>query len=108
MGSQQRLFCLLWGITHLHTADPQQLSGQQLSGHQLSGHQLSGQQLSGHQLSGHQLSGQQLSGQQLSGQQLSGHQLSAGALPGVSDRPAFTNSPANYSVTQGTHHGEDY
>jgi hypothetical protein len=59
-----RLWCLLlWGITHLRTADPQQLSGQQLS---------------------------------------------AGALPGVSDRPAFTNSPANYSVTQGTHHGEYY
>ncbi len=84
-----RLWCLLlWGISHLRTADPQQLSGHQLSGHQLSGHQLSGQQLSG--------------------QQLSGHQLSAGALPGVSDRPAFTNSPANYSVIQGNHHGEDY
>jgi hypothetical protein len=74
-----RLWCLLlWGISHLHTADPQQLSGQQLAG------------------------------QQLAGQQLSGHQLSAGALPGVSDRPAFTNSPANYSVTQGNHHGEYY
>jgi hypothetical protein len=66
MGSH-RLWCLLWGISHLRTADPQQLSGQQLSG----------------------------------------HQLSAGALPGVSDRPAFTNSPANYSVTQGTYHEED-
>jgi hypothetical protein len=82
MDSQQRLFCLLWGISHLQTADPQQLSG-------------------------HQLSGQQVAGQQLSSQQLSGHQLSAGALPGISDRPAFTNSPANYSVTQGNHHGEE-